>query len=408
MLQAVAASPTSPVRVLSVVHYPHMGGPQGRNLKLARYFASTGQADWTVLLPDDRGPATQILSDAGVIAKTCRLGRLRASKDPRIHLKTISNWPGDVQRIVRAIRESRAEVVVLNGLINAQAALAARLSGVPLVWQILDTRTPRPLVRVLIPFVRRWADAVMVTGHRVAEHHFGVGHNLNGRLVTFFPPVDLEEFRPDPSRTWQAKQELRLGEGPVVGALANLTPQKGHLAFLRAARILSQTHPNVRFLWLGQAFPGQETYVAGLRKHAVEFGLELGRDLVICDPGTRSGVLAAAMDVAWMTSEPASEGIPTACEEVMALEKPVVAFSVGGLPDLIQDRVNGRLVPSQDVAQMASVTSALLEDPRICAEIGRAGRRRVVQVCSTTACAEVHLMAIRRALEWRETCHGHH
>lgn len=408
MLGSVAASPTSPVRVLSVVHYPHMGGPQGRNLKLARYFASTGQADWTVLLPDDRGPAVQVLSDAGVVAKTCRLGRLRASKDPCVHLKTISNWPSDVQRIVRAIRESRAEVVVLNGLINAQAALAARLARVALVWQILDTRTPYPLMHALVPLVRRLADAVMVTGRRVAEHHFGAGDDLHGRLVTFFPPVEPEKFCPTSFLAREARCELHLGKGHVVGALANLTPQKGHLAFLRAARILRQSHPNVRFLWLGQAFPGQEVYVDGLLKCAVNFGLKPGRDLVICNPGTRVNVLAAAMDVAWMTSEPASEGIPTACEEVMALEKPVVAFSVGGLPDLIQDRVNGRLVPSQDVAQMASVTSALLADPQICAEIGRAGRRRVAQVCSTTACAEAHLMAIRRALEWRETCHGHH
>lgn len=387
-----------PPRVLSVIHGPAFGGPHNRNRMLARWCRETGAADWTIVLPE--GPAAQRLRAEGAEVLTLALGRLRASADPRVHAATWLGWPGDVRRLVRTIRAQRAQVVLLNGLANAQAAAAARIAGVPLVWQILDTRTPGPLVRLLRRPLVRWPGAVMATGRSVAERHLGpdVGRAagpLAGRLVPFFPPVDPEVFAPDPAAAPAARAELGLGQGPVVGMLANLTPQKGHPAFLEAAARLRALQPAVRFLWLGQRFAGQAAYADRLAARARALGLA---DLVVRDPGAQPARLARALDVAWLTSPPASEGIPTAAAEVMALATPLVAFRVGALGELVRDGASGRLVAPGDTAALAVATAGLLDDPGARTALGRAARARVQAACSPAACAEAHLRAIHLAL----------
>jgi glycosyltransferase involved in cell wall biosynthesis len=393
--------------ILSVIHYPGFGGPHGRNLALARYFAARGTARLSVLLPAAPGDAAGRLRAAGVEVLTAPLGRLRASRDPRVHLATAAGWPGDVARIAAAARQVRADAVLLNGLANPQAALAARRAGAALVWQLLDTRTPRPLARLLRPWVRR-ADAVMATGRRVADLELGSAGcaALGPRLVTFVPPVDVARWAPDPEAAAAARAELGLGDAPVVGAIANLTAQKGHRAFLAAAARLRARRPQVRFLWLGRPLPGQRAYADALLAEAAALGLEPGRGLVLRDPGDRLPQLAQALDLAWLTSPPASEGIPTAVMEAMALAKPLVGFDVGGLRDLVPDAAAGRLVPPGDVAALVDATDALLADAGARAALGAAARARIVALGGIAACAEAHLHAVCLALWHRERAHA--
>jgi glycosyltransferase involved in cell wall biosynthesis len=380
--------------ILSVIHAPHFGGPQARNLKFARWLAETGRGRLTVALPE--GAAAQRLRAAGVDVRTLPLQRLRASADPRVQARTLFGWPADVARLTALVRTIEADAVLLNGLVNAQGAVAARRAGVPVVWQLLDTRTPPALVRLLRPLVARWADCVMATGAAVAERHFGIrpdapGGPLHGRLVTFAPPVDGRRFAPDPAMARAARAELGLGAAPVVGAIANLTPQKGLDAFLDGARRLRRDRPDVRFLWLGQRLAGQGAHADHLLARARRLGLT---DLVVVDPGDRVAVLAQAFDLAWLTSPPQSEGIPTAAAESMALGVPLLGFDVGAVRKLLADGATGHLLAPGDTAGLARASAALLADPGRAAVVGAAGRRRALEVCDPAGCFEAHLRAV--------------
>ena len=393
-------------RVLSVIHAPHLGGPQRRNAALVREFASGGGADLSVALPD--GPAAAALRAAGVDVRAIPLGRLRASADPRVQLGYLAGWPGDLARLTALIRDTRADVVLLNGLANPQAALAARRAGAALVWQILDTRTPPSLVRLLRPCVHAWADCVMTTGADLAVSQIGVAPDaeqgsLSGRVVAFAPPVDVVRFRPDPALRAAARAELGVGERPVVGMIANLTPQKGHDAFLDAAAALRCLRPRTAFVWLGARFAGQEAYADRLLRRARALGLG---DLIVRAPGERVSVLAQAFDVAWLTSPPRSEGIPTAAAEAMALTIPLAAFRVGALEALVRPGESGLLRPPGDAGGLARDTAWLLDDPARRARIGAAGRVAVKRLCDPAGCAEAHLRAFEIARAHRRDREG--
>jgi glycosyltransferase involved in cell wall biosynthesis len=72
-----------------------------------------------------------------------------------------------------------------------------------------------------------------------------------------------------------------------------------------------------------------------------------------------------------------SEAFPLSLVEAMAMARPVVAYSVGGIPELVEDGVTGFLVPRGDVAAMADSLGRLAADANLSTEMGRRGRVRV-------------------------------
>jgi glycosyltransferase involved in cell wall biosynthesis len=73
------------------------------------------------------------------------------------------------------------------------------------------------------------------------------------------------------------------------------------------------------------------------------------------------------------------DGLPNVLLEAGALELPVVASHIGAVPELIEDGVNGRLVPPDDPSALGGALAALIRDPAARLRCGRAGRHRVLE-----------------------------
>ena len=63
--------------------------------------------------------------------------------------------------------------------------------------------------------------------------------------------------------------------------------------------------------------------------------------------------------------------------EAMAMELPVVASRVMGIPELIEDGVTGRLVAPGSLSDLTGILSQLVADPAQCRRLGEGARRRV-------------------------------
>ena len=322
-------------RCLFVIHYPVFGGPHNQALRLAPALRSRGW-EMVVVLPDEPGNAAGRLRAAGIQTLETPLGRLRASPDPRLHLRFAAGFRPQVRLLRSQIRELGIDLVLVGGLVNPHGAIAGRLEGVPVVWQILDTYPPPAVRRTVMPLVTRLAGAVMCTGATVARAHPGA-EGLGERLVLFFPPVDLEMFRPDPAVRSRARDELGLdADGPVVGTVGNLSPMKDHPNLVRAAAIVKREQPDTRFVILGSGHGHRHGYAEELLGAGEALGLEPGVDLILRDPGERVAELAQAFDVFWLSSRSRSEGLPTAVGEAMALGLPVVATRVGSVAEALE------------------------------------------------------------------------
>jgi glycosyltransferase involved in cell wall biosynthesis len=169
------------------------------------------------------------------------------------------------------------------------------------------------------------------------------------------------------------RESIGISDGDkVVMIVAGLRPEKAHEAVLRAASVLAPSHTHVRFLIVGD----------GPRRAELE---QMAQQLNVADRvhfvGERNDVsdLLHAADIFILPSHPAVETLPLSVMEAMAAGVPVIASAVGSVPDMIEDGVNGRLIPPADGDRLARVIEELLGDPAATKRIAEAGTRTVLE-----------------------------
>lgn len=388
------------IRVLSVIHYPVYGGPHNRNAHVIPILETQG-IKTIVLLPDEPGNAVQRLESRGIDVVSLPLSRLRATLNPYYHVRLFVSFLGDIGRIRKLIRDKDIDLVQVNGLVNLQAGIAARLEGIPVVWQILDTYTPVYLRKLLMPVVTRLSTVIMCTGKKVAREH-SEAIVSSEKLVLFYPPVDLVKFRMDKERRIKARATLGIAEDVfVVGNVGNINLQKGHGTFIRAAARLKKVIPSVKFVILGATHANHAEYAERLWKEASELGLEYNVDLIVKDPKDNVAELESAFDVFWMTSEPNSEGIPTSIEEAMSLGIPVVSTNVGSISEIVLQDTTGFVVEPYDIDGFVSATAKLHDNPGLKESLGNNAREFAGKHFDSMNCSDTHLHAYKMALKDR-------
>lgn len=149
-----------------------------------------------------------------------------------------------------------------------------------------------------------------------------------------------------------------------VVCVARLSPVKGVEYLVRAAALVA----NARFFLVGDGPLEDE-----LKRLAAELGVT-DRVSFLGYVAPAAGVIATA-DLVVMPS--LSEGLPLVALEAGALGRPVVASSVGGLVEVIEDGITGRLVPPGDYHALAAAIGEVLSDPSLAARMGAAARKRV-------------------------------
>lgn len=154
-------------------------------------------------------------------------------------------------------------------------------------------------------------------------------------------------------------------EGPVLVTIARLTEQKGHRYLLQALPCLLETWPQ-----LCCVFVGEGELQDALKRMAIDLGIERACRFV----GVREDIadLLVAADLFVLPS--LSEGFPFVLLEALAMGCPVVASRVNGVPELIEDRKTGLLVPARDPQALARAIRDMLSDPTAASKMGAAGR----------------------------------
>lgn len=128
----------------------------------------------------------------------------------------------------------------------------------------------------------------------------------------------------------------------------------------------------------------------------------LGLHETVVLAGDRDDVAAvlARADVFVLSST--SEGLPLSILEAMAAGLPVVASSVGGVPEAVKDGVTGLLVPPRDPVRLAAALERLLVDPALRHRLGSHGHDRVREHFGLEAFQQAHVAVYRRELARRE------
>ena len=139
----------------------------------------------------------------------------------------------------------------------------------------------------------------------------------------------------------------------VVASVAALAPHKDHTMLLKAAHIVKQSHPDVRFLLAGEGVLKDELVQA-------IHNLGLDQNVFLLDFVEDIQSVFKAADIFAMSSR--EEGLCTSILDAMYFNLPIVATNAGGIPELVQDQVNGFIVRVGDYQLFADRLNFLIEN----------------------------------------------
>jgi glycosyltransferase involved in cell wall biosynthesis len=407
------------VRVLFINDTARNGGP-GRSLHSILKFLDARAVHRCVVLPragaiadlmSADGVADEVIFEPGLVENPIEpWGRPMQRRDYDAarglrYARALGNAgrvAGALARLARLVRRGRFDLVYCNGT-NADfvgGALSA-LTGVPALWHVRYTAIPagvRPLHRRLSASggVRR---IVCVSGPAAALF----GH-CSSKVTVIHNGLDVAAF--DPGKVRGAlRDELGLGRDAIVfGSHGRVLRRKGYLEMIRAARLAldsmdASLRARVHFAVVGDTPEDfARDHVEECRAAVADAGLSGCFRLLGFRPDVRP--LVADFDVAVVPSVYA-DPLPRSVIESMALAKPVIAFDVGGVAEMLADGLTGQLVAfasdgsgegatRPSVGRLAEAFVRYASDPERRLREGAAGRRRAVQAFD----ARTHARAI--------------
>jgi glycosyltransferase involved in cell wall biosynthesis len=187
------------------------------------------------------------------------------------------------------------------------------------------------------------------------------------RAVTVHEGIDVEHVIAAPAVNVHEAFWLPHGS-PVVGNVAALVPHKGQRYLVDAAHLVVQQMPDARFVILGEG---------ELREHLEKQVHEHHLEKHVLLPGFRTDVLGCIKDFDLFVMSSVTEGLGTSLLDAMACARPIVATSAGGIPEIVEDGVNGLLVPVRDHHALADAIVRALKDADLRQRMGDAGFARV-------------------------------
>ncbi|MBW1839478.1 MAG: glycosyltransferase family 4 protein, partial [Deltaproteobacteria bacterium] len=215
----------------------------------------------------------------------------------------------------------------------------------------------------------------LITAKSIAVSKANIEKGVNKKIFTrdkvilIRSGIDIEKFQTVKLSREKKRMELGFDAGiPLVAMIACFKPQKSPLNFVRVAKIVSAEISKARFLLIGN----------GVLRSKVEELIEVlsieDRTLLL---GWRRDIpeIMNCIDILVLTS--LWEGLPRVFPQAMASGIPVVATGVDGIPEAIQDGVNGFLLPPGDIDGMAAKIIYLIRHPEKAREMGEKGKRLV-------------------------------
>lgn len=259
------------------------------------------------------------------------------------------------------------------------ACVAARATNRPFVYTIQGpgTITGNPLVDSVSQlytmtagyWCAREAGKVILLSRSLIPTAEKMGVERD-RIAVIPSGIDSEHFNRENSeikeRASALREELGITDEIVLGYTGRLFPAKGLTYLFSALKRIEDKHPNILLLIVGDGAQRNELEIMAknLKVRTIFVGWQ-----------RNTAPYYSLMDIFVLPS--LFEGLPNVLLEAMAMNLPLVATSVGGNPDVVQDGENGFLVPARNDSRLASVLKKLVADNDLRLQMGGLSRRKV-------------------------------
>lgn len=350
------------------------------------------------------GPLVKDIESLGV--EFVPWGLSRRSLNPFIEFASLL-------RLVRIYRGLRPDIVQhFTVKPNVYGAIGARLAGVPVVFSGVqglgyafgEGGGMRAVLRVVLSLLYRLTALlsdrfVLLNSHdmdRLFKENSTFRHKA--MVVPGGVGVDLREYRADAvsgERALVFRKRLGLGQECLVVTMASrLLYDKGVAEYVDAAGMVRSRRNDAVFALAGS--PDLEN-PATVTFDELKTWEQSGSVRVVGHIEDMPALLETS-DIVVLPSY--SEGIPRVLIEAAAMSRPIVSTTIPGVAEIVEDGVNGTLVPPRDADALAKAIEELLDDPQLRAEYGAAGRLKAEREYDDREVARRYVEEYRRA--WKK------
>jgi len=220
-------------------------------------------------------------------------------------------------------------------------------------------------------------DKVLAVSNLVKENLFNTVNVDPEKVETLYNGIDAEKEWFPGAYGNSFRREINCGDDDIlIGMNGRLNEGKGQMELVEAMPIITAFLPSAKFVFAGRSEGQQELAYQQKLKERIE---ELGLTDRVHFAGFRYDlpVIVDSCDLVVMCSRFETFGMVLI--ESMAMEKPVIGTNAGGVPEIIEDGVNGRLYPPGNSRKLAECVIGILSDRKSALVMGKAGRGTVLQ-----------------------------
>lgn len=271
-----------------------------------------------------------------------------------------------------------AHILNIKGIINSITGLGHLFIDTGVV-----TRVVRELAKILYR-MSLWRTHVIFENPE-DRNTFVQNKLLNTRQANLIlgTGVDTKKFKPTAKRQ----------DTPLVLFSSRLLASKGIVEFVEAAQMTRTKGLKARFAIAGTSDPGNP---ASIPPEQIQVWERTGVVEVWGWQEDMPSTLAQA-DIFCLPSY--REGVPSALLEACASGIPIVTTNVPGCRDVVTNSINGLLVPPENPQALAEAIATLLKDPKLRAEMGKAGRQLALDKFSLEKIIEQTMYVYQKALK---------
>ncbi len=221
--------------------------------------------------------------------------------------------------------------------------------------------------------VRKY-DAIITVSDEVAKSTLKWYFVDKNKVYTVYNGVETDIFRPDQKQRKHTREALAiLNEEKVLLFFSLVTKQKGLHLLIKALPTILKNNKCVKLLIVGEG-----EYLDEARLLVKQSGLGNYAFFTGHIPRKEASHYINASDIFIMPTL-RQEGLPFSLLEAMACQKPIIASRIGGIPSVIDDGVNGLLIPPGNIEELVDKLLLLIENGDFANKLANNARKKIIQ-----------------------------
>jgi len=275
------------------------------------------------------------------------------------------NFTRSTVGLLKIVRRERIDLIHSHHRFsNLVCKFVSQLTGTPIISTVHEFKDNRH-------WLTRWGlpQYIIVFSEALRSHLITSYDIQDYRISVIKMGIRLESLPSQANAFPIARLNVPLNR-PLIGCISRISAEKGISVLLKAISQVKQEGYQAHYLIIGDG---------PLRPELEHLSSQLDLNDQVHFLGWQNNVATIIANLDFLVLPSLSEGLGLVILEGLVHAKPTIASRVGGIPEIIQDGVNGLLVSPDDVDALTRAIIYLLKNPELTRQLGRTGQQALVQ-----------------------------